>query len=156
MDTSNTQNARRRLRDPLGGVIRWSQGVCNKPRPPGLAVLGRLTSSTVSLHSCSSAAGRPRPRSSASGRYRLAVASRSLAAIVGGYACAAAFAVALAAALPLSRSEAVLWGTMLSFLIWSLAAIWAFTARSASRAWLGILLPAAVFGAVVLFAPGPT
>jgi hypothetical protein len=84
----------------------------------------------------------------------MAVTSRSLAAIVGGYACAAAFAAVLAVALPLPRSEAVLWGTMLSFLVWSLAAIWAFAARSASRAWLGILLPAAAFGAVVQLAPG--
>ncbi|WP_052367658.1 DUF3649 domain-containing protein [Algiphilus aromaticivorans] len=106
--------------------------------------------------STSGGSARQRPRGVVSGRYRLAVASRSLAAGIGGYGCAAAFAAALAVALPLARSEAVLWGTMLSFAVWSLAAIWAFAARSAGQAWLGILLPASVFGAVVLLAPGTT
>lgn len=104
--------------------------------------------------STSGGSARQRPRGVVTGRYRLAVASRSLAAVIGGYGCAAAFAAALAVALPLARSEAVLWGTMLSFAVWSLAVIWAFAARSAGRAWLGILLPAAALGAVVLFAPG--
>lgn len=135
-------------------MLRQSQGAGNKPKPPGLAVLGQLTPALAYLRRCGSTVESPRPRNRSSGRYRLGIASRSLAAIVGGYACAATFAAALAVALPLPRSEAVLWGTMPAFLVWSMAAIWAFAARSANRAWIGILLPTAVLGTVVLFATG--
>lgn len=74
-------------------------------------------------------------------RYRLAVASRTLAATAGGYALAAAFtgAAALALARHTTRVEAVLGATLLAWLVYALAVVWAFFARTASQAWSGIL-----------------
>ncbi|SFD39068.1 DUF3649 domain-containing protein [Paracidovorax konjaci] len=85
-------------------------------------------------------------------RYRLAIASRSLAAALGGYALAAAGAAALtlAFALAMPRVEAVLTATMLSWLIYAGAAGWAFYARTAWSAWAGVLVPALVLGMCVL------
>ncbi|MBJ9975821.1 DUF3649 domain-containing protein [Pseudomonas sp. S75] len=81
-------------------------------------------------------------------RYRLAVTSRSLAALLGGYLLASAVAVCLSLLLPGARVDAVLSATMLSFVFWVLAFIWCFACRSAWRAWLGVLLPSAALGAV--------
>lgn len=77
---------------------------------------------------------------------------RIAAGLLGGYALAALLASALALALPGARSELALWMSMLSFLIYGGAVIWVFAARSATRAWLGLLIaaiPAAL--AVVTF-----
>ena len=74
-------------------------------------------------------------------RYRLAVASRAMAAIGGGYALSALAATALALYLPLHRAEAVITGTLASFVLYTCAVLWAFAARSAWRAWGGLALP---------------
>ncbi len=79
-------------------------------------------------------------------RYRLAVASRSAAAILGGYALASATAACLAVWLPLSRADAVIAGQMLAFVAYACAALWVFATHSAWRAWVGVLAPAAVLG----------
>ena len=63
------------------------------------------------------------------------VASRVTAAVGGGYAVSAGAAVSLSLLLPMPRAEAVLTGTMASFVIYLLAALWAFSAASAVRAW---------------------
>jgi hypothetical protein len=68
--------------------------------------------------------------------------SRIVAAIFGGYALAALASVA-AVSLPMARPEAVLAGLQLSFLVYALAVIWVFGARSARRAWAGLLVAAA-------------
>jgi hypothetical protein len=81
--------------------------------------------------------------------YRLAVASRALAAIVGGYALTALATTALAIFLPLSRSEASMTATLLSFVIYACVALWVFATRSATRAWLGIVAPGVVLGVLV-------
>jgi hypothetical protein len=73
------------------------------------------------------------------------VLSRSIAAIVGGYALAATSAMFFALALPLPRSQAVLTGMLVAIVLCACAALWAFATRSALRAWLGIVLPAALF-----------
>ncbi|MEA5668983.1 DUF3649 domain-containing protein [Stenotrophomonas sp. MH1] len=75
----------------------------------------------------------------------LGVLSRSIAAIVGGYALAATSAMFFALALPLPRSQAVLTGMLVAIVLCACAALWAFATRSALRAWLGIVLPAALF-----------
>ena len=70
--------------------------------------------------------------------------SRILAAVLGGYALAALFSLATLA-LPdrwASPAEKVLWGMQLSFLWYCGAVIWVFAARSATRAWLGLLVAA--------------
>lgn len=84
-----------------------------------------------------------------SARERWAVASRALAAILGGYGVAALFTGALAMHLPGRRSEATLTAMMLSFAVYAGAVIWVFAARSAWQAWLGLAIPAAVLGALI-------
>jgi hypothetical protein len=82
-----------------------------------------------------------------------AVLSRLLAALLGGYGVSALLAAVLALRLPLERSEAMLVGTLLSFLAYALAVMWAFAARHALRAWTGLLVQALLL-AVALAAPG--
>ncbi|MNK45385.1 hypothetical protein D3C87_641450 [compost metagenome] len=91
----------------------------------------------------------PRLRLSAGAVYRLGVASRSVAAIVGGYVLAALVTMLLSVSLPMARSEAVMTATLLSFAIYTCAVMWAFATRSALRAWLGLLMPAAVIAAIL-------
>ena len=68
--------------------------------------------------------------------------SRIVAALCGGYALAALTSVATLA-LPMSKSEAVLTGMQLSFLVYAGAVVWVFAVRSARRAWAGLLVAAA-------------
>jgi hypothetical protein len=83
-------------------------------------------------------------------RYRLGVASRAVAAIAGGYGVAALSAAVLALCLPplfgMARSEAALTGTLASFIVFALAVMWVFAARSALRAWSGLLVAALPMG----------
>jgi hypothetical protein len=90
------------------------------------------------------------PRGSEGLRYRLGVASRAVAAIVGGYALAGLAATVMALYLPTSRVEATLTGMLASFIIYTGAVMWVFAARTALRAWTGILAPSALLGAVLL------
>jgi ABC-type glycerol-3-phosphate transport system permease component len=71
---------------------------------------------------------------------------RVVAATVGAYALAAAFAYALARALPMTRSEAAAAATMLGTLAMPGAVIWVFAARSAGRAWVGVVMVTLMFG----------
>ena len=71
--------------------------------------------------------------------------SRIVAAIFGGYALASLAGIA-ALALPLSRTQAVITGQLVSFLVFTGVAIWVFAVRSARRAWLGLLLAAIPLG----------
>jgi len=79
---------------------------------------------------------------------RLAVASRVLAAALGGYMLAALSSVCLTQFAPLPRAEAVVLGMTLSFLIYLPAVLWCFACRSAWRAWVGVLVPSAALAAV--------
>ncbi|WFR78864.1 DUF3649 domain-containing protein [Janthinobacterium rivuli] len=90
-----------------------------------------------------------RLRLSAGAIYRLGVASRSVAAIIGGYVLAALVTMLLSVSLPMARSEAVMTATLLSFAIYTCAVLWVFATRSALRAWLGLLMPAAVIAAIL-------
>ena len=67
--------------------------------------------------------------------------SRIAAALFGGYALAALGSVA-ALALPIAKTEAVLAGMLASFAIYAGAVVWVFAARSASRAWIGLMIAA--------------
>lgn len=67
--------------------------------------------------------------------------SRIVAALFGGYALAALTSVATLA-LPMAKTEAVLTGLLLSFLVYVGAVVWVFAVRSARRAWVGLLLAA--------------
>ncbi len=76
--------------------------------------------------------------------YRWSVASRVAAAALGGYALASAATVLLALLWPVPKAQGVLWATMLSFAVYTVAVIWVFCARSAMRAWGGMALGTAV------------
>ena len=78
----------------------------------------------------------------------LAIGSRLLAGLLGGYVFTYALTAALAQVLPFNRVDALLIATLLSFLFYTLAIIWAFAARSTWRAWLGVPLavPLALIG----------
>ena len=80
--------------------------------------------------------------------YRLAVASRCLAALLGGYLLASMASVCIALLAPLSRVDATLIGLLLSFVFYLLAFIWCFACRSAWRAWLGVLAPSLLLGMI--------
>ncbi|AZS82518.1 MULTISPECIES: DUF3649 domain-containing protein [Achromobacter] len=83
-------------------------------------------------------------------RYRMAVFSRAVAAILGGYALASAAAACLAVWLPMGRADAVTTAQMLSFVVYACGVIWVFATRNAWRAWAGILLPALLLGGLFL------
>ena len=78
----------------------------------------------------------------------LPVAARVMAAVLGGYMVAHALPIALAAAMPIPRSDAALYASQGSFLVYTAAAIWAFAARSAPVAWLGLLGTAGASGLI--------
>jgi len=90
-----------------------------------------------------------RTRGVVGARARLGVLARATAAVLGGYALAALTSVALALAYRAPREEAVLAASMPAFLVFAGAVLWAFAARTAWRAWLGIAVPALALGAVV-------
>ena len=80
--------------------------------------------------------------------YRLAVTSRVLAAVLGGYIVAALASVSLSLWLPMARAEAVVTGMMISFLAYLIAVLWCFACRSAWQAWLGLIVAGLVLAAV--------
>ncbi|HDS1817042.1 DUF3649 domain-containing protein [Pseudomonas putida] len=84
--------------------------------------------------------------------YRLAVASRCLAAVLGGYLLASMASISIALLAPMPRVDATLTGLLLSFVFYLLAFIWCFACRSAWRAWFGVLGPSLVLGVVSGFA----
>lgn len=73
-------------------------------------------------------------------RYRLSVLSRAAAAAVGGYGFTTALSVLISRVMPLSRSEGVTTAMLLSFAVYACAVMWAFSARTALRAWGGLAL----------------
>lgn len=85
---------------------------------------------------------------SRTGAPQLAIASRAAAAIFGGYGLASLASIVLAALLPGGRADGVLGATQLSFAIYVAAVLWVFSARTATRAWVGLLAPAALLGAL--------
>lgn len=78
--------------------------------------------------------------------YRLSVLSRVLAAVIGGYAFATVLSILLSRLVPMPRAEAVATGMLLSFAIYAAAVLWVFAARTAYRAWSGLLLPTMLCG----------
>lgn len=78
------------------------------------------------------------------------VVARAILALLGGYAFTALATASLALALPLPRASSVLTATLLSFSLYAAVALWAFTARTAGRAWSWVvfvsLVPATHLG----------
>lgn len=71
--------------------------------------------------------------------------SRIVAALFGGYALAALSSVAVLA-LPMDKVQAVITGSLASFLVYAGAVIWVFAVRSASKAWTGLIIVAVPLG----------
>lgn len=76
--------------------------------------------------------------------YRLAIVSRTTAAIIGGYGVAASATAFLSVLLPWARADAVITATLLSFIVYTCAVLWVFAARNAWQAWIGIVVPCVV------------
>lgn len=74
----------------------------------------------------------------------MAIFSRIIAAIIGGYLAANAVAILLTYLLPGSQVDRVVTGLLVSFLIYACAILWVFAAKTAWQAWLGILIPGLV------------
>jgi len=85
---------------------------------------------------------------------RRAIAARVVGGVGGSYAVATAIDVALARMLPLAPAEAMVTATLVGALAMPTAAIWAFGARTAKRAWGGLLLVGGGAAIVALLA-GP-
>lgn len=86
----------------------------------------------------------PAPAARRSGRAWPGILSRSLAAMLGGYAFAASTGALLAVALPIARSQAVLTGMLVAIVAGACAALWAFASRNAWKAWAGLAIPTAL------------
>lgn len=102
-----------------------------------------MSTSPDPLNSASATPASPPRRAKARQGGNAVLWARGLLALVGGYAVAATWAVALARLLPGSLADAALVATMASFVIYTLAAIWAYAARSLVRASVGLLIAAA-------------
>ncbi|MDZ3990778.1 iron transporter [Pseudomonas sp. Teo4] len=78
----------------------------------------------------------------------LQILSRSCAALLGGYAFSYSATACLARVLPMSPADAVIVSTLLAFIFYTLAILWAFASRDALRAWapLALAAPLALIG----------
>jgi hypothetical protein len=74
--------------------------------------------------------------------------SRITAALLGGYLFTYAFTAALARLLPLDKVDALVIASLLSFVVYTLAILWAFGCQSLRRVWTGIVfsLPLGLIG----------
>lgn len=79
------------------------------------------------------------------------ISSRVLAAIIGAYVLANCLSILLAYLLPMPKADGVLVGIQFSFVIYACAVMWVFAAKSAWRAWLGLLVPGFVSAALLYF-----
>jgi hypothetical protein len=79
----------------------------------------------------------------------MAIFSRVLAALFGGYLLANMMAIALSYLLPGSRADAVMVAVFASFIIYAGAVVWVFSARTARVAWLGLLIPGLASGVII-------
>jgi hypothetical protein len=81
-------------------------------------------------------------------RYRGNVAARVLAGSLGAYGVASCLAIAVARLGAGGRIDAVIAGTLSAYLAVPAVAVWAFLARGPWRAWGGVVVLAALFGAL--------
>jgi hypothetical protein len=79
----------------------------------------------------------------------MAIFSRILAALFGGYLLANVAAIAVSYLLPGSRADAVIVSIFASFIIYAGAVIWVFSARTVRAAWLGLLIPGMASGVII-------
>ena len=86
--------------------------------------------------------------------YRIAVFSRFVAAIIGGYVFTATFTSLLSIILPLKKSDAVLLSISLTILVHSCVFIWVFAVKSLKKIWITLLLTSAGFALLLSFIKG--
>lgn len=76
-----------------------------------------------------------------------------MAAILGGYLLANVAAIVLSYLLTYlfasSRADGVMLASFVCFFIYAAAVVWVFSARTAGLAWLGLLVPGLVCGALM-------
>lgn len=82
------------------------------------------------------------------------ILARTVIGAGGGYLLSAGFAVSLAELLPMPRADAGLLATMLAFLVFACAVVWAFAGRTLRAVAIGVLVPALVFGVSAHFLQG--
>lgn len=87
--------------------------------------------------------------------YRFAVLLRVIAAIFGGYFLTIYLSIAISFLLPFSKVEGVMVGVLSSFVIYTCAVLWVFSAKTLLKAWLGLLIPGlACLFVLTFFVPG--
>lgn len=94
----------------------------------------------MAVSSPSSTNGTPPAKRVPRGNGHALLWARGLLGLFGGYVVAACWAAALARLLPGAKADATLVATMAAFVVYALAAIWAYAARSTLRATAGLLL----------------
>lgn len=82
-------------------------------------------------------------------RHHIDVTARVIAAIFAGYAISYLFAGALPLWLPIARTEAILWASLASFVIYLCIVLYAFGVRSAWTLWRNLTLLIVLLGAAV-------
>ncbi|CAN5651806.1 hypothetical protein BH09PSE5_BH09PSE5_18060 [soil metagenome] len=91
-------------------------------------------------------------------RYRLGIASRAVAAALGGYVLTSLLTAVLAVALPrlfdTSRAEAVQGATLYSFAAYVVIVICAFSMRRVASVWIAIGGVSALLGALLVAMKG--
>ncbi|QAR33458.1 iron transporter [Geovibrio thiophilus] len=83
-------------------------------------------------------------------RYKAEVASRVLLAVFGGYALSAFVTLWITKFMPFEPRYAATAANMLFYLIYTCAVIWSFANIRTITAWLGICIPAALLGGLLL------
>ena len=83
-------------------------------------------------------------------RYRAGVLVRTLVAVVGGHGFSSMCSAAMAIYFPMTPVEAITTATLTAFIIYPGMAIWVFAASTALRATVGLLIPTAAVGALLL------
>ncbi|ADV83675.1 DUF3649 domain-containing protein [Terriglobus saanensis] len=78
------------------------------------------------------------------------VTSRVCAALFGGYFAGTAFSMLVARLVPLAKVEATTTAILCTPILYVAAILWAFSARSPSRAWLVLILIAVIAGGLTL------
>ena len=88
-------------------------------------------------------------------RDRARVASRACAALFAGYFLAHGATAFLTLVLPFGRVDRVITASLLSFAVWTAAAVYVFAVKSTWRAWWApLLLGAALLGIAMAFPQG--
>ncbi|MRW84599.1 DUF3649 domain-containing protein [Pseudoduganella sp. FT26W] len=86
--------------------------------------------------------------------YRLAVTSRALAAIGGGYVVTSLAVTALALNLPGHAVDRVVAATLIGLVVMPCAVMWCFATRTVLKAWLGLLVSGLLLGAIIWLGGG--